>query len=193
MNNWAELQRVPAGDLAALVGRSFVSAGSSSTRSGSTPSPRSPKTSSSSMSIPEGGRDAVRRDGCPRLPHPLPALRPGLRRTAENRGRRAWDQLRLRPRAFCPSGSFRKPRAGAFYARLGGAAVETRMAVDLRRERGDRRRAEAGSRSDLAHDAGDGSDLTNSELCHYMTYRGSGCRRRKRSSTSATLSTMGHF
>ena len=41
----------------------------------------------------EGGRDAVRRNGRPRLPHPLPALRPGLQRSAENRGRRAWDQF----------------------------------------------------------------------------------------------------
>jgi hypothetical protein len=156
MSDWADVKRVPAAELAAMVGRDFVSrwltvdqaridafAKTTEDEQFIHVDPKRAAETAFGGTVAHGFLtlsllSAMAYSALPRIEGAAHGVNYGF------------------DRALCPTGPFGKPGARAFYAALGRAALCARMAIELRRQRRDRRNAEAGAGRDLAHDAGDG-------------------------------------
>ena len=157
MSDWADVKRVPAGELAAMVGRDFVSRWLTVDQARIDAfakvtedelfihvDPERAKATAFGGTIAHGFLtlsllSAMAYSALPRIEGAV-------------HGR----ELRLRPCALRPACPFGKPGARAFHPARGHAAFGARLAIDLRRQRGGRGSEEACAGGDLADDAGDG-------------------------------------
>ena len=165
MSDWADVKRVPAAELAAMVGRDFVSrwltvdqaridafAKVTEDEQFIHVDPKRAAETAFGGTVAHGFLtlsllSAMAYSALPRIEGAVHGVNYGF------------DRVRfVRP---VPSGSRVR---GAFYAARGHAALGARMAIELRRQRRNRRGAEARAGGELADDAGDAGDLNETEM-----------------------------
>jgi acyl dehydratase len=159
MNDWADVKRVPAAELAAMVGRSFVSRWMLVDQARIDAFAKVTEDEQFIHVDPERAAETVF-GGTVAHGFLTLSLLSAMAYSALPRIEGAVHGVNYgfdRVRPACPFG---KPGARAFYPEGGHAPLGARMAIELRGQRRDRRGSKARACGDLADDAGDGVALT---------------------------------